>query len=77
MIDENIKLIIQALQTAIEQKRHDLIFLSFRLLTYFSKYAAVQIYIVTLSTLKTLFNSLKDADGLDRKFLLSILLDIV
>ena len=77
MVDENMQLINQVLETAIEQKKRDLILLSFRLLTFFSKYASVQAYIVTLNTVKTLFNSMKDASGLDRKFLLSILLDIV
>ena len=41
MVDENMQLINQVLETAIEQKKSDLIFLSFRLLTFFSKYASV------------------------------------
>ena len=77
MVDENMQVISKVLECAIEYKQSDMIYLSFRIISFFSRFVAVQAHILTLTNVKTLFNSLRDASSLDRKFLLSNLLDMV
>lgn len=77
MVDENMQVIAKVLERAIEHKRSDIVYLNFRVISFFSRYAAVQDHILTLNNVKTLFSSLKDATSLDRKFILSNMLDMV
>lgn len=77
MVDENINLLSRVLESAIEHKRKDLVFQTFRVLSFFSNFVGVQAHLLTLGNIKTLFSLLKEASALDRKFLLSILLDFV
>ena len=77
MVDENLRLISRVMEKSIDAKRLDIQYLSFRVISFFSRYPAFQNYIVTLPVVKTMFASLKEANGLDKKFILSILLDIM
>ena len=60
-----------------EHKKSDVMYLAFRLLSFFMKVQGIQAEIVSMQFVKVLFNSLKDASSIDRKFILSIILDML
>ena len=77
MMDENIKLICRVLEKSVEKRWVNMVSLSLRLISFFSKHPVFQVHLVTMANLRTILGALKGASALDRKFILSILLDIV
>ena len=77
MVDENIRVILRVFQRAIEDKRKDAVNMFFRLLSFFSSQESIKLQIVNMLNVKTLFQALNDGTGLDRKFILSILVDVI
>ena len=77
IVDEHIKIIFRVLERAISDKKREIQFLCFRLLSLFVENETVKLEIISMLNVKTLFGALKDASNLDRKFIMSILTEII
>ena len=77
MIDEYVRIILRVVKKSIDEKSQATLYLSFRLLSFFSSEEVVKLEILNMLHIKNLFGTLKDGTDLDRKFILSILLDLI